>query len=385
MAKSILTVKLNLETDKDSEKLLRQVIQQYTESFNRISKIAWNNPKDNKVKIHHKTYYTERELTTFGSQLVCSAIAKSFEAVKAGRTSMKNGKKASCPKSNFCSVRYDARTMSFHKDQIVSLKVCDKRIKLKYEFPKHQEHLKDWDFGSADLVYKKGKFYLHLSVSKEIDILFNGLVVGCDMGITRPIVTSENQFFGQRRWKYINRKYFKHQRSLQAKGTKSAKRRLKKVSGRRNRFSIDCDHVISKRLVQSQSKGTLIALEDLTNINKQNKKRKSKKEKRRFSEWSYFRRRSFIEYKATMNGCGVVLVNPAYTSQTCSCCGNTEPNNRNRSVFKCVSCGLELNADLNAARVIKQSVFGRSKDAGLTVIQPIVDAPGLQAPSFMTG
>lgn len=371
MAKSILTVKLSLEADKESELLLKEVIQQYTRSFNRISKVAWDNPKDNKVAIHHKVYYSEKELTTFGSQLICSAISKATEAVKAGRTRFKKGNKSSCPKSYLCSIRYDARTMSFHKDNFVSLKVCGNRIKLKYKFPKHQEHFKDWVFGSADLVYKKGVFYLYLSISKDIDFNPTGSVIGCDMGITRPIVTSDNQFFGERKWKHINRKYFKHQRSLQAKGTKSAKRRLKKVSGKRNRFSIDCDHVISKRLVSSQSKGTLIALEDLIGINNLNKKHKPKKEKRKFSEWSYSRRRSFIEYKATLYGCSVALVNPAYTSQTCSYCGYVDAGNRNRSAFKCLSCDFQLNADLNAARVIKQSVFGKPEDTGLRVNQPI--------------
>lgn len=374
MAKSMLTVKLNLETDENSELLLKQTIQQYTRSYNRVAKVAWDKPKLNKVALHHETYYKEVESLNIGSQLVCSARDKAYEAVKSGRTTIKNKKKASCPNSRFCSVRYDVRTMCFlkKKDRMVSLKVADGRIKLKYSFPEHQEHLKDWEFGSADLVYKKGKFYLHLSVSKEIDFNASGNVVGCDMGITRPIVTSDNQFLGERRWKHINRKYFKHQRSLQAKGTKSAKRRLKKVSGKRNRFSIDCDHVISKRLVQSQPKGTLIALENLTGINNLNKKHKSKKEKRKFSEWSYSRRRSFIEYKATLYGCSVVLVNPAYTSQTCSCCGYVDAGNRNRSVFKCLSCDFQLNADLNAARVIKQNTIGITNSVGLPISQPIV-------------
>jgi len=43
-------------------------------------------------------------------------------------------------------------------------------------------------------------------------------------------------------------------------------------------------------------------------------------------------------------------VNPAYTSQTCSRCGHVDPENRKtQAEFKCVSCGLEMNADLNAS------------------------------------
>ena len=43
-------------------------------------------------------------------------------------------------------------------------------------------------------------------------------------------------------------------------------------------------------------------------------------------------------------------VNPAYTSQTCCVCGHRAPENRkNQAVFRCVACGHQANADVNAA------------------------------------
>ncbi len=46
----------------------------------------------------------------------------------------------------------------------------------------------------------------------------------------------------------------------------------------------------------------------------------------------------------------VERVNPAYTSQTCSACGHRAPGNRkNQAVFRCVACGHQANADVNAA------------------------------------
>jgi putative transposase len=48
-------------------------------------------------------------------------------------------------------------------------------------------------------------------------------------------------------------------------------------------------------------------------------------------------------------------VNPAYTSQTCSCCGYVDKRNRpSQSTFKCLWCGSVLHADVNAARNIGQ-------------------------------
>ena len=43
-------------------------------------------------------------------------------------------------------------------------------------------------------------------------------------------------------------------------------------------------------------------------------------------------------------------INPAYTSQTCSVCGHCAPENReSQAVFRCVACGHQANADVNAA------------------------------------
>jgi putative transposase len=45
-------------------------------------------------------------------------------------------------------------------------------------------------------------------------------------------------------------------------------------------------------------------------------------------------------------------VNPAHTSQRCSACGHTAPENRHRQQFVCVACGFTDHADINAARNI---------------------------------
>ena len=63
-----------------------------------------------------------------------------------------------------------------------------------------------------------------------------------------------------------------------------------------------------------------------------------------------------IEYKAEREGIKVRYVDPAYTSQTCSKCGHVDKENRpTQAKFKCVNCGLELNADHNASINIARS------------------------------
>jgi transposase len=84
--------------------------------------------------------------------------------------------------------------------------------------------------------------------------------------------------------------------------------------------------------------------------------------------------RTVVKYKAQGRGVTVVLVDPRYTSQTCSGCGHYERANRpSQAVFSCVACGLSLHADLNASINIRAKFL-----QGLPVNQPIVsDASSL--------
>lgn len=53
------------------------------------------------------------------------------------------------------------------------------------------------------------------------------------------------------------------------------------------------------------------------------------------------------------NGGNLVIVSAAYTSQTCHECGHIAKENReSQAIFKCVKCGYEANADVNAAKNI---------------------------------
>lgn len=63
---------------------------------------------------------------------------------------------------------------------------------------------------------------------------------------------------------------------------------------------------------------------------------------------------SMLAYKTKLaEGVGMILVNPAYTSQTCSRCGHVDKKNReSQAVFVCKKCSYTANADVNAARNI---------------------------------
>lgn len=90
--------------------------------------------------------------------------------------------------------------------------------------------------------------------------------------------------------------------------------------------------------------------------------------------WSFYQLRNFVEYRCVRDGVPLGLVDAAYTSRTCRCCGCREKANRNQAKFCCVQCGYTSHADVNAAQNISVAV----------VKQPIVGtfASHLQAPAL---
>ncbi|MFI7047322.1 RNA-guided endonuclease InsQ/TnpB family protein [Streptosporangium sandarakinum] len=62
---------------------------------------------------------------------------------------------------------------------------------------------------------------------------------------------------------------------------------------------------------------------------------------------------TILSHKAESAGRGLITVNPANTSRTCSRCGHVAKENRlTQAAFRCVTCGHAAHADVNAAKNI---------------------------------
>jgi putative transposase len=267
------------------------------------------------------------------------------------------------------AIAYDDRILKW---KLSSFSVSMWRLEGRQEIlfstgPRQLEWLK-FQQGESDLVYSGGEFYLLATceVPEPTPEDVEGYL-GVDLGIANVAVDSAGNRYTGKHVNNVRHRYGKLRGKLQGKATKSAKRKLKKGSKREGRFVTNENHRIAKQLVQTaQRTRSALVLEDLKGIRKR-AKGYGAAGRRKLHGWAFGQLRAFVEYKAALAGVGVVYTDPRNTSRECSCCGSVDKANRpSQAVFKCLQCGISLNADENAARVIAgRAYINRPNVAGL--------------------
>jgi IS605 OrfB family transposase len=238
----------------------------------------------------------------------------------------------------------------YKPDEIyASISTIQKRVKPPLDIGEYQRKLlEDAKPTHAVLVYRNKTFFLHITISKEIPDPKGNNPVGVDIGMNNLLVAS-NGFKVKGKAILRRRRHFRElHSSLQSKGTKSAKRRLKRLSGKERRWVNTVLHQVSRRFVNTLKEGDVVVMEKLTGIRSRAKHRKSQNGD--FHSWTFRRLQQTIEYKALERGIPVVYVNPRNTSKTCPRCGYADgANRRTQSLFRCIRCGFQHNADYVAS------------------------------------
>ena len=362
------TIKLKLNIP---ETELLPTIQEYTKAYNFVCQQGWQDKDYNAISLHNKTYKIVRKQFNLPSQLAISSRTKAVESLKSVKSKKK---KVSCPHSKQASIRYDKNSITiWFEKECISILTIDGRKKYPIQIPEYFKQYITWKKCSADIFIRNHTVFLNIVVSTEkTDIPKKDTYIGIDRGIKKIAVTSEKQFFSGSKIKHITNKHEKLKSSLQSKGTKSAKRHLKKLSKKVNRFRADVNHCISKQIIQSIDQGSTIIIENLKGIRQTVRLRK--KQRRELHKWNFYQFEQFLKYKGEEKGIKVEYVSARYTSQKCSKCGHISRSNRkNQSQFKCSQCSYQLNADLNAAFNIKNNYLDSiSYPGGAAVNQPIV-------------
>lgn len=251
---------------------------------------------------------------------------------------------------------FDDRCLSWQIDaRTVSIRTVHGRVKgMAFACsPDQAKVLTEFRKGESDLVKRGDNWYLYATCEvPEADEYTPEGFVGVDLGIANIATTSDGDVYSGKQVNQVRHRNRHLRRRLQKKGTKSAKRVLRRLSGREARFAADTNHRIAKQIVtEAQRTSRGLALEDLGGIRKRARLRKPQRVT--LHSWSFAQLGAYIAYKARRAGVPVVYVDPAHTSQGCSACGHVDKRNRpSQATFRCTSCGFAGHADVNAARNI---------------------------------
>lgn len=346
-----LVAQIKLLTTPEQAAALLQTMRVFNAACNWLAARAYETKQFSHFKLQKANYYELKD--RFGVSghnvcLICSKVGGSFNSIKAPCDTLRF--------EELGATVYDLHTLSFQMEyNTVSMWSTTKRQKgIRFVCGNHQRRLLEFPKKQTDLIYRKGKFYLHITVSVPdvVPIPFCD-VIGVDAGIVNLARDSDGNTYGGAHLMALRCRNHEIKRRLQRIGSKSAKRLLRKRGGRIRRFSTNVNHTISKRIVHlAERTGRGIALEDLGNI--QGRVTVRKCQLFALNTWSFGQLRDFIEYKAKRVGVPVVTIDPAHTSQRCSECGHTAKNNRrSRDLFVCRVCGFTDNADGNGAKNVR--------------------------------
>ncbi len=342
----LLTVKSKLVTNQEQHDKLLKTMVKFNEACNYISVFAFKKKIFGKVGIQKELYYKIREKYGLSAQMTVRAVGKVAESYKVDRKTLHEF-------DFHGAVVYDQRILSYKSADVISILTLDGRIEVGIQYGEYRKLEANRVKGQADLIYKNGIFYLMIVVDlPDAEPILPDNVLGIDLGIVNLATTSDGKSYSGGKCTKIRQKYAKVKAVLQSVGTYSAKKHLKKISGKERRFKKDTNHCISKEIVQTaKDTNRAIALEDLSGIRENVTVSKAVRES--IGKWAFRELRNFIEYKAKLLGVPVVLVDPQNTSRACSVCGYIDKKNRkNQASFVCLECGHTENADFNAAKNI---------------------------------
>lgn len=361
-----LTVKIKLEPTPAEHAALLATLELCNNAANKASKIAYRLRYKNRQNLHHRAYAVVKE-EGLAAQAAVRVIGKVVEAYSSQEGLITKGVLKGRRKHKALSkpIQYKPRAgQAFDKNNLsynlekktVSIWTVAGRLrKVAFACSNEQlELLKECRKGETDLLYENGAFYMSAGVEIPEEPLIEVTdYLGFDSGIVNIATTSDGDNWSGGAVTAKRKKNRVLRAKLQEKGTKSAKRLLKKRSKKESRFVRDVNHVISKKIVEvAKHTGRGIAHENLKGIRE--RARSNKTTRTELNSWAFAQLFALIAYKAALAGVPVKIVDPAYSSQLCPDCGTVGRGNRpNRDTFCCKSCGCSGPADVIAARNIR--------------------------------
>ena len=365
-----LTAKLQIFPKPSDRQLLFDTSKAYSAACTYVSDyVHANHTPLNIFHIQKATYQTCRESFGLRSQMAVSVTRTVIAAYKSVRTNQRQHSGRFSKKKRHIDIKPSFRapqlSLVWNRDYSL-IKNTDKTERLfsvntlrgRIKCPFRADSM-DWAFdegavyGTAKLIFRHGKFFLYVPVTINVPdtpaLSSCKKVVGIDRGIRFLAAACDGKktsFYSGAVVKQKRAHYKELRIQLQKRQTSSARRRIRAIGQRENRWMNDVNHCISKALVCDNPKGTLYVLEDLTGIRGATERVRTKDRYTQVS-WAYYDLEQKIMYKAVRCGSALLKVDPAYTSQTCPICGHVDRASRKHEThtFKCTACGYTTNDD----------------------------------------
>jgi IS605 OrfB family transposase len=245
---------------------------------------------------------------------------------------------------------------SIHFDEFILIRspyMRNKKYAHTFNLPikhhKHSNKYKDWTHKKTIFLRKdlQDRYWLKFIHEKEVPLKSSGDILGIDMGFINLLVTSRQEYIGT---KDLHKIYDKISRKKQPTENYSGSKNFRQSLIYRNEY---INHLVNNLSLKNIKE---IKVEDLRDL------KKRKKCDNKYVRWVYNFTHKKLNRFCEENGILFTIVNPAFTSRECSECGFRHEDNRvSQSLFKCLKCGIELEADYNASKIIKHKGAGVRK------------------------
>lgn len=361
MAYIKLIVQVKLQPTPEQSDALKRTLETANAACNALSGLAFEVGEFRRFPLQRLFYKPIREDFPLTAQIVVRLIAKVSDAYALDHERQRSFRPHG-------SISYDLRVLSWAMSKSsVSIWSVDGRLSIPFVCGERQREMLAFQRGETDLVFRNRAWFLFTTVDvpeeRETETLD---WIGVDLGIVNIATTSDQAKFAGAETNGRRARNARLRKKLQKKGTKSAKRLMRKRRRKERCFMADVNHQISKELVDvAKRTGRGISKEDLKGIRA--RVRANKKQRRRLHSWAFGQLQSFVVYKAKRAGVAVRFVDPRNSSRTCTACDCVDRRNRKtRDAFVCVACGYTEDADVHAAIVIgRRAAVNRPNAAGV--------------------
>jgi IS605 OrfB family transposase len=318
------------------------------------------------------------------------------------------------------SIRKDLLKIEKHATKIAQfwarIPVAGRRGGLWVAIKPHYKILPEHEICESKLLKRNGEYFLYITVEKGVEIEQPTdpdriAVISIDIGERNPIAkttmvngNTKCEFLGKQ-LRSIHSHYNHWRKSIGARKVKGGLRKIKFIGDKEFRKSNDLIHKITRRVVaeakELRAKGyqPIIVVGDLK-VRKPRMKGKVRRRKnnRKIHQMTSHRIKHYLTYKANCGGIPVEKTDESWTSRTCHPCGSI--GKRVKRLFRCGSCGLEYNADLNASRNVgirfldqwlrNRALSEQAQNQGIETATPNLDGltnqqATLEAPPFRVG